>query len=233
MHPDFLLPKLAQAHAEIDRLGYLSNRTRYRLYVSDTHYLHNAFFAFSELLCAHYCFSQKPNFLDPLLISKIEANFSYCFEWMRHPKMDTHQFNESSEIVSEFYFDMMDGEEDLSYLDPERRDINQKQQEQEQIRLAACYHACSSFVAYMTSDHISLNYEDSLELEDNYSDYSTADATDWFLAWLTGSYHVEAGDSNGKAWRFYLDQIVPEASKLENRLGNKARTMKLNRLFYT
>lgn len=233
MRSDLLLPKLSRARSEIDRLGYLSYRTRFRLFVSETHHLHNALIAFSELLCGHYCFAQTPSYLEPSLKSKIDANFAYCFEWMRHPKIGAEEFDKNFAIIREFYFAMTGGAEERSYIDPEFRKKDQKQYDKELIRLAASYTAISKFMSYMTREHSYLDYEDCLELDDNDIDFESAEAADLLLAWHTGFFDLKAGKSSQKAWRFYLEEIVPKASELENQLGEKARRMKLNRLFYT
>lgn len=228
MEKALLNSKLEKAYAEVERLGYLSHRTRFRLFVSDGEKLHNAFIAYSELLCGRHCFGYTPNLLLPELNLRISHNLSFCFDWAKRQDLSLEKFDKYSEFISNSFFAMMCDPEEAAHLKSGVQ-MNSEQKYKEFSRLASAYTACDNFMVYMTREADYINYFESLSLTDDGIDHEMATATDWFLAWHTGKFWLEPGESSKRAWRFYLDEIVTEASELENQLGPKARIMKLTR----
>lgn len=219
MKSEILYPRIQAALREVEEQGYLSYKTRYRLFLSEGIRIHNYFRVFTELISAKACLDQTPQLFTVEIHEKLENHLANAFKLLETPKnaqggqnldlaeLRSFCFDDHPEVGSPFFISSLQH-------NPRAQDLIDR----EMCKAYAVYSACHK-VGW--ANELWLGYPEELNMADEH-DAETAEAADWFLAYKSGSFTVEDNNANIVFWKYYLETIMPDAAELEEKLGPRA-----------
>lgn len=215
-----LRPKLIAARKEIERLDYLSYKTRYQMFLSEAGRIHNSFRVYAELVSAKDCLNETPCYFEQDLLKRIHQLLENLFEYV------ADQSRAFAPLESELLFLRSLWEDD--YPSPGSplfvKSLTDDPEAQAKIDRDMCRIFALNAAGTMTQwvKKIWLDFPELLERDDGSFDPESAEAMDWYLAFHTGLFSLEKTPGNRKFWLSYIDKIIPEAARLEEELGKAA-----------
>lgn len=234
MNMDLLSSKLEQAKVEIQDTCVLSYQTRFNLFVHEGQ-LHKLFYVYSELVSAQYLLAEAGSFLSSELMLKLEETLNLAFARAADAheddsfegfevidgKLITGPLDQSANEIGTL-FESIHLEPNYSpYLNQEKMQDQPQNFDRDFLRVYAVNAACSAVRLYLEESNIKSFFFDS-KLGQKSIRYEQADAADWYLSYKTGSFKIQNNGVNQAFWNFYIETIIPEASKMENQMGDAA-----------
>lgn len=220
MKDEILKPKLITARNEIERLDYLSYKTRYQMFLSEGGKIHNSFRVYAELVSAKDCLNETACYFEPGLLKRLHQLLENLFEYV------ADQARAFAPLESEFLFLRSLWEDD--YPSPGSPLFVKSLTDDPEAQAKIDRDMCRIFALYTAGTmtqwvrKIWLDFPELLEHDDGSFDPESAEAMDWYLAFHTGLFSLEKKSENRKFWLSYIDNIVPEAARLEEELGEAA-----------
>lgn len=231
MNADVLESKLAQAKAEIQGTSVLSYRTRFNLFVHEGR-LRKLFYVYSELCSARHLLAEAGSYLSFGLTQQLEKTLVLAFDRSANAheaeivagklRMENDPFRLAASEISELYKTIHQAPKTSPYLNQTRMTQDPPIDfDHDFLRVYAVHKAGQAVQRYLEPSRIETMYfEDKIKQKS--IRYEWADAADWYLSYKTGSFKIQNNEANKNFWKFYIETIIPEASKLENALGDAA-----------